>query len=65
MTNTGNEKPSTAKPMTPRSSQVPAFHAARMPSGMATESAMSSVQSESAIVGSTRCKIMRVTGWPS
>ena len=54
MTKVGNEKPNTAKAITRRSIQVPAFHAAMTPIGMATLNVMSIEQIVSASVGSIR-----------
>ena len=62
MTNTGTENPSTENDITVRSSHVPAFAAARTPSGTAIRIATTSVLSVSETVGSTRCAISCVTG---
>ena len=55
-------KPSTAKPMTRRSTSLRAFHAATTPMGTASDTATNSVDRVSATVGSTRWAISRVTG---
>ena len=59
---TGIEKPPTAKTITPRSIQVPARHAASTPSGMASPTAKTSVDTASASVGSSRWAISVRTG---
>ena len=61
MTNTGTENPSTEKPMTTRSSQVPWRYAATTPSGteITIDSAIVSVASER--VGPTRSAISSAT----
>ncbi len=61
-TKPGIEKPATAKTMTTRSIQVPAFHAAMTPSGMAIGMVTSKVEMVSATVGSMRCLISVITG---
>jgi hypothetical protein len=61
--NDGNEKPNTAIAITDRSTQVPTFQAASIPSGTAMTTAISSDTIASAIVGSSRCTIMWLTGW--
>ena len=62
MTNTGTEKPSTAKTMIRRSIQVCAFQAASTPMGTATTTAKMVVASDSISVGSSRCPISFATG---
>ena len=52
----------TAKTMTRRSIHVPAFQAATIPSGIATTTETISVETVSAMVGSTRCPISFITG---
>src|SRR5438477_411006 len=54
MTNTGTEKPRTEKPIRPRSIHVPRLIAASTPSGTASVTARTSVQTASASVGSRR-----------
>ena len=62
MTNTGTEKPSTAKTMMTRSVIVPAFQAAITPIGTATRMAKMMVAMASASVGSSRWPISLATG---
>ncbi len=62
MTKTGVENPSTAIIITVRSIQVPCFHAATTPIGMARLSDRIRVSIISDSVGSIRCAIMCVTG---
>src|SRR5882762_10033032 len=61
-TNTGTEKPITAKTMTTRSIHRPAFHAASTPIGIAAVIDTISVAMVSATVGSSRCWISLATG---
>ena len=62
--NTGIENPITEKPMTTRSIHVFAFHAANTPIGIASEIATISVRTVNAMVGSSRPRMMPVTGLP-
>ncbi|MNT29486.1 hypothetical protein D3C72_1652270 [compost metagenome] len=64
MTKTGTENPSTAKPITSRSTQLFAFQAATTPSGTAISTVMTRVSTASMKVGSMRWAISLVTGWP-
>ena len=52
----------TAKSITTRSIQVPAFHAASTPIGIAAVTEMIRVEMVSATVGPTRCSIKVETG---
>src|SRR6478609_1671013 len=61
-TTTGTEKPSTDRPITKRSIQVPCFQAAITPRGTATTTARMMVDSAIEIDGSTRWPIIFITG---